>query len=658
MTDGTAGALAGGAGPGRALDRLEDGLELVSRRIAFIGVLGILAVAVVTVVDVLLRWLFSSGVLALNELVSLSVAVAVSATIPSGLARGVNLTVNIMKPRLAPWLAAGLGALGAFLLLVFYAFLAWRIGIYASDLAHQGRTTTILSVPEGPFMYSAAALLAFGAFIQLVVTINTIRRVPAATAAVDPRSRPSAVVTAVAVVVLCALAALVAIAIFAFPALADWAQDNATLTVIAAFLLMWLSLALLVPLAAVMGLMGFLGIALFLGTGPASSAFATEAAGFLYNSQVATLPLFLLMGSFAAVAGMSDDVYRLAQAVLGAFRGGLAMATIGGCAGFGAVTGSSLATVATFGRVALPGMREHGYAMPLATGCIAAGGTLGALIPPSGMLILYALLTEELIGQLFVAAIVPGLLAAALYLVAIAVYVRVAPRSVPPAQRWQAAELTGAVRQSGAAMGLFATVIGGMYAGIFTSVEAASVGTFGAFMVALLRGRLKPGAFWQLMGETTATTGLIYGLIFGAVTFSFFVAASGLPDNATAYLADLNAPPIAVIGLMLVVYLLLGCVMDSVAIMVITVPIVAPLIQTLGYDLIWWGVVMVCVVETGMITPPFGVNIFLLTSMVEDVSLSEIFKGVSAFVAADVVKLALLVLIPALVLWLPSTMFG
>jgi C4-dicarboxylate transporter DctM subunit len=364
------------------------------------------------------------------------------------------------------------------------------------------------------------------------------------------------------------------------------------------------------------------------------------------------------MGSFAAVSGMADDLYRLAHAAFGRFRGGLALATIGSCAGFGALTGSSLATAATIGRVAIPEMRARGYSPALATGVCAAGGTLGPLVPPgSGPIIVFALLTEASVGKLFVASVGPAILAIVLYLLTIMLYVRIAPTSAPPASgKVEGAELRAALVRCIPVGLLVFGVMGGLYFGFFTDTESAAVGAIGAFLCAVLRGKLNRGAFFTVMVETTATTAMVYGLIIGAQIFSFFVGVSALTESATAYVSGLNWSPIALMTLILFGYLVLGTVMESFAVMIITVPIITPLVLSMGYDIIWWGIVMLCVVETGMIHPPFGLNVFVLKSITPDTTLWTIYKGVTPFVAADLVKLALMVLLPAIALWLPYSM--
>jgi tripartite ATP-independent transporter DctM subunit len=320
------------------------------------------------------------------------------------------------------------------------------------------------------------------------------------------------------------------------------------------------------------------------------------------------------------------------------------------------VTGSSLATVATFGRISLPQMEARGYPPHFAAGCVAAGGTLGALLPPSGPLIIYALLTESSIGHLFVAALLPALLTALLYLLTIAIVVRRNPDLVPMQEKADSGELWVAIRKCGPVFLLFGSVIGGMYSGVFTSTEAAAVGAFGAFVVALLRGKLRADRFLAVMTETTASVALIYTIIFGVLVFSFFVGASGFTEAMTALVSTLDLPAVVIIGLILIAFLLLGSIMDSFTIMIVTVPIIAPVILFLGYDLVWWGIINLVVVEIGLITPPFGLHLFVLKTVLPKVSLMKMYEGVLPFCVSDFVKLFLIVLFPAIALWLPSTM--
>ena len=408
-----------------------------------------------------------------------------------------------------------------------------------------------------------------------------------------------------------------------------------------------------------MGLLGLITAIAFLGLDPALSVLGNESVQFLTNPAVAILPLFLMMGSFAVVAGMSSDIYELAHKLLSHRRGGLALATIGGCAGFGALTGSSLATVATIGRVALPEMAARGYGKGLAAGTVAAGGTLGALVPPSIPLIFYALLTESSIGRLFIAAVIPAAIAVLFYLIAISVYR--APQSQRRAgsrsSRADWTEILHALRRAWSAILLLTVVVGAIYTGICTETEAAALGAGGAFIAALARGKMTRVTLFQVMGETTATTALIYLIIIGVLTFSFSMGVTGMPQQITEYVGNLHLGPVIVIGAILLIYLALGAIMDSNTVMFVTIPIVTPLISGMGYDLVWWGIINLVVLETGLITPPFGIHLFVLKSIAgSDVPLGTVYRGVLPFVFADLAKLVLLVLFPALALWLPSTM--
>lgn len=662
------------------LKTAEGWAGVISRRVAFAGVLAMLLIAMLTVIDILLRWLFNASVPGFNEVLETGIAVAVASTFPAGAANRVNLTIDLLASRFADPTKAWLKAVGALALLMFYFFLAWQVGDDAAGLAARDAVTVFLEMPLAPFIWIISGLLAASGLVQFFIYFNSVQdallgvyeedkpgHAPGADgggAAARPDTGgadiPAARVILAGVGLLIA-GLLVIVAIErGIENFSDLVQSGPGITALIMFALMWLLALMLIPLGATMGLLGVLGAALLAGPEPAMAVLGSSAVEFLTNRQLAVLPLFLIMGSFAAAAGLSTDIYDLAQTSLGHRRGGLALATIGGCAGFGALTGSSLATAATIGNVALPEMRKRGYSPGLATGCVAAGGTLGQLVPPSMVIVLYAILTEESIGQLFIAAIIPAVIAVVFYMIAISAYVRVSPGAAPPPQQRKSfREIWIMAVRSWGVLFLFALVIGGLYGGIFTATEAAAVGAGAAFLFALFRGKLTGGALWRVIGETTATTAMIYILIFGAVTFSFFMGITGLPELMTSTIRGLDIPPIAVIAVLLVIYIILGAIMDPFPVMVITVPIVAPLILELGYDLLWWGIIMVVVVETGLITPPFGINVFILKGISGgDVPTSTVFKGVMPFVGADLVKLALLVIFPPLITWLPSTMLG
>lgn len=417
---------------------------------------------------------------------------------------------------------------------------------------------------------------------------------------------------------------------------------------------MFVLILLQVPVGIAMGVVGVVGTGLIIGFGPALTLLATEPSAAMAAEGLAVIALFLLMGNLAHVGGLSDELYRLAYVFMGHRRGGLIFATIGACAGFGAVCGSSVATAATMARIALPQMLERGYAKSLAAGAIASGGTLGMIIPPSVVMILYAILTENSIIALFLAAVVPGLLAVVFYFVSVAIVVRLNPDAAPRAERADWAERRRVARSSWAIVLLAFVVSGGIYSGVFTVNEAAAVGASVALLLALFRRRLSRLNFLSCLGDTASNTGLIFIIIIGASVFSYFATLSGLPAATVAWIESLGLPPLMVIALLMVFYLILGSIFDTIAAMVLTLPFVYPLVTGLGYDPIWWGVVNVVVIELGMITPPIGINVFVLHGMAKDLPLGTIFRGVVPFVFADLARLIVLVLFPPLSLWLPA----
>ncbi len=419
---------------------------------------------------------------------------------------------------------------------------------------------------------------------------------------------------------------------------------------------MFALIALHVPIGAAMGIAGFVAFGITTGFAPAVSLFGTEAASALGNLDLIVIPLFLLMGSFAANAGLSADVYRLAQAFVGHRRGGLAMSTIWGCAGFGAVCGSSVATASAMTSVALPEMRRHGYGPALSTGCIAAGGTLGILIPPSIIMVIYALLTEQFVITLYVAAVIPSVIAVALQLAAVSYVVRTDPQSAPAGPRASRGERLEALRASWAVIALTLVIFVGLYGGIFTVNEAAAIGAVLSFLGALARKRLTRAVLVQTLCETASTTGMIYMMLIGANVLTYFVSSSGMPAAMVGAIRDSGLPPLLVIGVLLVIYIILGAVFEEVSVMLITLPFVLPMITGFGYSPVWWGIINVIVIEIGMICPPIGLNVFVVHSLARDVPIKTIYAGIMPFLWADFGRLALLVALPGLTMWLPNLM--
>ncbi len=419
------------------------------------------------------------------------------------------------------------------------------------------------------------------------------------------------------------------------------------------FLGIFILIALHVPVGVAMAMAGLLSYSALQSLNVGITLFGSQPASVISNLDIGVIPLFLLMGGFSSAAGLSADIYRLAFALVGHYRGGLAMATIGGCAGFGAVCGSSVATVATMARVALPEMLERQYSPKLATGSIAAGGTLGMLIPPSIIMVLYGFLTEQFIIALFIAAIVPGIITVIFYSLAIAIYVRLHPEAGPSGARLSWRGRLAATGQAWGVLLLASLVLGGLYGGIFTVSEAAAVGAGTAFLFTVFRRKLTWKTLWEVLLDTAANTGMIYLLLMGASIFTFSITLSGLPEATIGWITYFNLSPLSVIFGLLLMYLILGSVFETVSALIITLPFVFPLILELGYDPIWWGIINVMVIEIGLITPPIGINVFVIHGMAKETSLSTIFAGIMPFFVADIVRLIILVLFPVLVLWLP-----
>jgi C4-dicarboxylate transporter DctM subunit len=420
---------------------------------------------------------------------------------------------------------------------------------------------------------------------------------------------------------------------------------------------MFALIVLHVPIGVAMLLVGVIGIAQFIGFDRAISVISAETYSAIGSESLAVIAIFLLMGTFATVAGLSSDLFRIANAFLGHRKGGLAMATIGGCAGFGAICGSSVATTATMSRIAIPQMTQRNYDGGFAAGSVAAGGTLGILIPPSVIMVLYAVLTENSPLALFVAGLVPGLIAVALYLVAIEVTARRNPALAPAAEKMPWPERWQVVRSGWRAIVVIIGVSVGIYGGVFTVLEAASVGAALTFFFALFSGKLTRRVFANCLIETASNTCLIFVIIIGANVLGRFLAFTRAPDIIVSGIESMGLAPWVILLILMIFYIILGSIFDTVAAMVITLPFTYPLVVgSLGMDPIWWGIIMVMVMEIGMITPPIGINVFVIHGVARDIPLSRIYGGIVPYLAADVVRLVLVLAMPALAIALPTAL--
>jgi tripartite ATP-independent transporter DctM subunit len=415
-----------------------------------------------------------------------------------------------------------------------------------------------------------------------------------------------------------------------------------------------------VPIAVSMLVVGLTGYVSIAGTTALMSFLKTEMYWRFSTFDLSVIPLFLMMGHFAARAGITRALFRAAAAWIGHFRGGLAMAAVGGCAAFGTISGSSLATAAMMGQVALPELRRYNYAGGFATGALAAGGTLGILIPPSIVLIIFAIMVEANIVSLFQAGFLPGILAAGGYLITIAIVARINPKAGPAAPRASQKERWSALREIWTVGVIFLVVMGGIYSGIFTPTEGAGVGAAATFLVAVVYGGMRLHGFLDALLETAATSAMIYLILLGASVFNAFLGFSRLPMVTAEFFQYSGLSPYVVLLGMIALYLVLGCVMDSLAMILITIPIFWPIVAALDFGFtdpdelkLWFGIITLSVVEVGLITPPVGLNVFVINSLAKDVPMIETFRGVIPFLMSDAVRVTLIVAFPVISLLLP-----
>jgi C4-dicarboxylate transporter, DctM subunit len=416
-------------------------------------------------------------------------------------------------------------------------------------------------------------------------------------------------------------------------------------------------LALLrVPLAFAMGIVGIAGIGLTRGWMPAlaSTAQVVQETGFAYTLSV--IPLFILMGNFVARAGLAHELFAAAYAFIGHFRGGLAHATVAACAGFGAICGSSIATAATMSKVAYPSMKKLGYSDSLATGVMAAGGTLGIMIPPSTIMVIYGIITETNIGKLFAAGVIPGILTALLMMAGIAVMTARDPSHAPAGERSTWPQRWAALRGIWGVLVLVFVVLGGIYGGVFTATEGAGIGASGAFLFALARRRLTWAVLYQVLVESARTTAMLFTLLIAATIFANFVNFTTMPGDLKTWITGQGLSPTMIIAAMMLIYVVLGTVMEELTMVLLTIPLFFPIVTALGFDPVWFGVLIVMIVQIGLISPPVGMNLFVLNSLLPGVGLGAIFRGCWPFVVVMIFVLVLLVAFPQISLWLPSLM--
>jgi len=422
------------------------------------------------------------------------------------------------------------------------------------------------------------------------------------------------------------------------------------------FLVLFALMLLRVPVGMAMGLVGVTGYSYLVGAGPALKLVGQTSMRTVTDYTFGVIPMFMLMGAFVSISGVSRELFRAANAFIGHLRGGLGMATVVACGGFAAISGSSVATAATFAGVAYPEMRRYGYPQSFSAGVIAAGGTLGAMLPPSTVLAVYAILTEQDIGKLFMAGILPGLLAISMYVLTISIIVKIRPDLLPAGEHKPWSERLQGLKDVWAPLVLFIFVIGGLYGGFFTPTEAGGVGASGAFLLGVLRGRLNRAQIREALLQATRTSAAVFTVLIGALLFGYFLTITQTPQRLSEFLTGLGVGRYGVLALIMLMYLGLGCLMDAMAMIILTVPIIYPVILHLGFDPIWFGIIIVMTVELGLIHPPVGMNVFVIKSVIKYLSFTTIFQGVLPFVATDLLRLVILIAFPMIALWLPGRM--
>ena len=626
----------------RAIDRYTGPVIRLTEQA---GRLALLLMVVLITVDVVLRYFFNRPIKGSYELVEFMMVFLVFSGLAFTQQKKSHVAVSLLTEKLSPGTNAVLSSITGVLCFAILALVSWRSIVQAESVRTAGTCSGVLFIPHYPFMWVVAAgavLLTVQYLIDVLRAVDGVR---------EHCRRPW---------VWFCLGACVVAFLGCIPLVLEWVPWNVT-RIDAGLLGIALLIGLLftgMAIGPVMALIGFLGFSYLVNPEASLAVLGTSPYTTSANQAMSTIPLFMLMGLLCFHSEISADIYTTLRYWLGRLPGGLAMSTVGGCAGFAAVSGSSLATAVTMGTIALPEMRRYRYADSLACGAIASGGTIGILIPPSFAFIVYASLTEESIGKLFIAGIIPGVMQAVFYMATIYLMCRVKPELGPPGPSSTLREKIVSLKGTWGILVLFSLVIGGIYAGVFTPTEAAGVGCFGAFLIGLFKGKLSVSKVWASLSEAGRNTAMLMLMLIGAEIFGYFLTRSQIPFKLAEFVVGMDVPSAVTIWAILGVYVILGCVMPILPAIILTVPIFFPIVTGLGYDPIWFGVLVVTMAEMGQITPPVGINVFVLAGVAKDVSLGTIFKGIVPFIVTDVVRIAITFFFPAITLWLPSLMGG
>lgn len=628
----------------KALDFWDRGTISIARGINGVGVTALTLLMLLTAVDVCLRYVFNRPITGSYELSEFMMAILVAFGLAYTAVHRGHINVDLLVTKTTLRSQAVINSVTALLSVGFFVLMTWRTMLYAEKLGADGYTSQSLAMPIYPFAYAVAFGCAILVLVLLIYLRDQLQEV------IKGTTFPLSALSLSGI--------LLVFLLFMTPLFGNWFPWQ-----IAPFTAGLLGIVLLLvllfsgmPIALAMGLVGFLGMAYVNGLKPGLHVMGTTPHTISSSYSMSVIPLFVLMGALCYHAGLSKELYFAVYRWIGHFPGGLAMATIGACASFAAVSGSSVATTATMGMVALPEMKRYKYDPGLAAGSIAAGGSIGILIPPSVILVLYGILTEQSIGKLFAAGFIPGILEALFYMITIYILCKRNPLLGPKGERATFKERMGSLRATWGVVALFVLVIGGIYMGVFTPTEAAGAGAFGALIFSLGRRRLSWKMFTDSVEETSKTTAMVFLILIGAALLGYFLAVTRLPFELSSWVSGLEVNRYIILGMIVLLYLVLGAIMSSLAMIVLTVPIIFPVVEALGFDPIWFGIIIVRVVEIGQITPPVGINVYVLKGVAKDMSLEGIFRGVFPFLIADLCHVALLVAVPQLATFLPSLM--
>lgn len=624
----------------RWADAIERVVRPVSRGCMFVAMAWLIPMALLLVADVIARYVFRNPIPGTEELEEfMLVVVGFLGLAYTGVLKS-HVRVDLIVKKFPLWVQHVIDTCTGITSLMLFVLIAWQTAVWTLMITDQGLVSPVLVWPKFPF----AAIAAFGCLLfWFILIIEILRSVHGAIAEGGKKA-------------LWIIPGLALTGAIIFIALNIELPISGLLVGLAGIGLLVVLLFLRMPIGFAMGFTGLIGAWYFMGWNAGLGVLQTTPYYTASKYILCVVPLFLLMGQVCFRSGISKDLYDSAYAWLGHYPGGMASATIGGCAGFAAICGDSLATAAAMGTVALPEMRRYNYDDSLSTGCIAAGGTLGILIPPSMGFVWYGILTEESIGKLFIAGIIPGIMLAGLFITVITIRSKLNPKLGPPGPPTAWVEKFKALRGTWGMLTLFLLVVGGIYMGIFTVIEAGGIGAVGALVLMAVKGKFNLSNVYNCLMETGRTIAFIIAILMGVWILGYYMAASMVPLRIADFTLQLEVSRYVILVIFLSIYLILGCLMNIIPMIILTLPLFWPTIVATGFDPIWFGVIMVVMMEMGQITPPIGMNVFIIAGVAKTVPLGTIFKGIFPFLGCEVVFVIVLTLFPQIALWLPSMM--